>query len=173
MGELIPSPPGQFCNGRVDPREASAKSNTVRRLKRAALALSREKDIFEQVSKSHDLWQIALDAAARQADDGDPRMLFQMLQDATDRCRGRATQTQLVAIDHRIQFSPEELESARSVARELAGLPVEVTSVTVEAVASVPPADAEPGAVSSFPAPSHSTSTGPAATLGLPPGEAE
>lgn len=171
MGELKPSPPGVFGHGLVDQKAASEKGRFVQRLKRAALSLSKEKDIFEQVSKSHDLWQIALDAAARQADDGDPRMLFQMLQDATDRCRGRATQTQLVAIDHRVQFSNEELESARAVARELAGLTVDATAITVEADASVPPADATGAGLPPFPAPS--TSTGPATTPGLPPEASE
>jgi hypothetical protein len=67
-------------------------------------------------------WQLVLDRACEMADSGDPALLFKILQDATDRTRGRATQTQVVAIDQRVTVKVEDIERAKAVARRMAGL---------------------------------------------------
>ncbi len=146
MGE-----PHRFGTSGMTPHDAAMKSAESRRrkllLRRLSVELEKDKDVFKQITEATSLWQLALDKACELADEGDPKMLLQMLQDATDRVRGRATQTQAVLHEHRLTLRAEDLEDARRVADELRRLR---DSVTVEAQAT--PTATGAAAVSSFPA---------------------
>ena len=116
------SPRGQFAYGRVDPREAGRaaglRSGISRRTRALVMELA-EGDVFKQITNATELWQRVLDKACEMADNGNPALLFRILQDATDRTRGRATKTQLVAVDQRVTIRPEDIEWARKVALEM------------------------------------------------------
>jgi len=113
------SPRAQFAYGKVDPKEAGraagVRSGISRRTKALVMELA-EGDVFKQVANASELWQLVLDKACETAESGNPALLFKILRDATDRTRGRATQTQLVAVDHRVTIRPGDIKRAREVA---------------------------------------------------------